>query len=196
MNVISSFLASIATGMLAIVLLLQAVATIGAGDLVDGLVRYATHDHARAIEVLRPLADQGDAVAQGILGKIYSAGALALRDNFAAFVRFEQAAEQGRAGAQIKLGEMYRDGVGTSADGNLAQQWFQRAANQGAMEAHNAIGEMYLGHPDIPEDVDAAHVYFLIGAELDDFQGDVQPRQLVSYRSRCRTKRNRRIQMD
>jgi TPR repeat protein len=156
-----------ATGTLAMTLLLQAVVTGSASDLIEGLTRYAMHDHARAIEVLRPLADQGDAVAQEILGKIHLMGEGTMRNNIVAFKRFLQAAERGRVAAQLELGRMYRDGVGIPADGNLAIHWFDRAAKQGAPDAYNAIGEMYLGHPGVLEDAAAARSAFLSGANLD-----------------------------
>ena len=101
-----------ATGTLAMTLLLQAAVSGRTSDLIEGLTRYAMRDHARAIEVLRPLADQGDAVAQEILGKIHLTGEGTARDDSVAFKRFLQAAEQGRAEAQLELGRMYRDGVG------------------------------------------------------------------------------------
>src|SRR6266508_892877 len=157
-----------ATGTLAMTLLLQAVVTGSTSDLIEGLTRYATHDHARAIEVLRPLADQGDAVAQEVLGKIHLTGEGTTRDNVVAFKRLLQAAERGRAEAQLELGRMYRDGVGISADGNLAMYWFDRAAKQGAPDAYNAIGELYLGHPGVLEDAAAARRFFLSGANLDN----------------------------
>jgi TPR repeat protein len=153
-------------GALALALLLQAVATGRASELIEGLTRYATRDHAGAIEVLRPLADQGDAVAEEILGKIHLTGEGTTRDSIAAFKRFLQAAERGRADAQLQLGRMYRDGVGISADGNLAMFWFDRAAKQGAPDAYNAIGELYLGHPDVLADAAAARRFFLSGANL------------------------------
>jgi hypothetical protein len=157
-----------ATATLAMILLLQAVVPGRAGDLIEGLTRYAMRDHARAIEVLHPLADQGDAIAQEILGKIHLTGEGTTRDNSVAFKRFLQAAEQGRTVAQLELGRMYRDGVGISADGNLAMYWFDRAAKQGASDAYNAIGELYLGHPDVPNDAAAARRFFLNGASLDN----------------------------
>lgn len=156
------------TGALALALLLQEVVTGRASDLIEGLTRYTMRDHARAIEVIRPLADQGDAVAQEVLGKMYLAGEGTARDNTVAFKRFLQAAEGGRADAQLELGRMYRDGVGISADGNLAMYWFDRAAKQGSPAAFNAIGELYLGHPDVLEDTAAARRFFLRGANLDN----------------------------
>ena len=161
-----TFIQPAETAMLAMPLLWQTVVSGSGGDLIEGLARYAMGDHARAIAVLHPLADQGNAVAQEILGKIHLTGEGTARDNIVAFKRFLQAAEQGRAEAQLELGRMYRDGVGISADGNSAMYWFDRAAKQGAPDAYNAIGELYLGHPDVLEDPAAARGSFLRAADL------------------------------
>src|SRR5436190_24138049 len=92
-----------ATGTLAITLLWQATVTSRASDLIEGLARYAMHDDAGAIEVLRPLADRGDATAQEVVGKIYLAGDGIRRDQTRAFEWLRQAAAQGRVEAQLQL---------------------------------------------------------------------------------------------
>jgi TPR repeat protein len=148
-------------------LLLEAVVTGSAGDLIEGLTRYAMRDHPGAIEVLRPLADQGDAAAQEVLGKIHLSGEGAARDDIIAFKWFLQAAERGQVEAQLELGRMYRDGVGVSVNGNLAMYWFDRAAKKEAPDAYNAMGELNLGHPDVLENAAAARRFFLSGANLD-----------------------------
>src|SRR5262245_41816537 len=91
---VTTLIQRVATVTLAVDVVLQDSATGRAGDLIEGLTRYATLDHVGAIEVLRPLADQGDAVAQEILGKIHLTGRGA--DHVLAFKRLLQAAEQGR----------------------------------------------------------------------------------------------------
>jgi TPR repeat protein len=162
-----SLIRQAATGALALTLLWQAVASSRANDLIEGLARHAMHDDAGAMEVLRPLADRGDATAQEVLGKIHLAGDGITRDDAQAFEWLRQAAGQGRVEAQLQLARMYRDGVGIPADGNLALYWFDRAAKQGAPDAYNAIGELYLGYPGVLEDAAAARRAFLSGANLD-----------------------------
>jgi uncharacterized protein len=139
-----------------------------ADELTDALIRYAVHDYPRAIAMLTPLADQGDAVAQTKLGLIYARGEGVPRDEIAALGWLTRAAEQRQTEAQFELGVMYRDGVGTAANGPLAVQWFERAAERGAPHAFNALGEMYLGHQGIAQDYTAALIWFLRGAQLDD----------------------------
>jgi TPR repeat protein len=139
-----------------------------ADELTDALIRYAVRDYARAIEMLTPLADRGNAVAQLKLGIIYARGEGVAGDSVAALRWLAAAAEQGQSEAQFELGVAHRDGLGTPVDGKLAMYWFQRAANAGVPRACNAIGEMYLDHVDVPQDYAAALVWFLRGAQWDD----------------------------
>jgi TPR repeat protein len=133
--------------------------------LSDALIRYAKLDYANAHQLLRPLADAGDAVAQEILGFMYLHGEGVPRDDAAAFHWFTLAAEAGRTAAQFELGRMYRDGVGVMPDGKTALLWFRRAAEQGETEACNSVGELYLGHGGIPPDDQAALTWFFRAAE-------------------------------
>jgi TPR repeat protein len=139
-----------------------------ADELTDALIRYAMHDYPRAIEMLTPLADRGDAVAQTKLGLIYTRGEGVARDDAAALGWLTRAAEQNQSEAQFELGVMYRDGIGTPTNGNLAMLWFGRATERGVPHAFNAIGEMYLGHQDVAPDYAAALSWFLRGAQLDN----------------------------
>lgn len=139
-----------------------------ADELTDALIRYAMHDYPRAIEMLTPLAERGEAVAQVKLGLLYARGEGVSRDDIAAFGWLSRAAEQGLTEAQFELGVMHRDGVGTPVNGKLAVHWFERAAERGVPHAFNAIGEMYLGHQDVAQDYAAALTWFLRGARLDD----------------------------
>jgi len=139
-----------------------------ADELTDALIRYAMNDYPRAIEMLTPLAERGDAVAQTKLGLIYARGEGVARDDVAAFGWLTRAAEQNQSEAQFELGVMYRDGVGTPANGRLAMHWFERATQRGVPHAFNAIGEMYLGHQDVAQDYAAALSWFLRGAQLNN----------------------------
>jgi TPR repeat protein len=134
--------------------------------LSDALIRYAKLDYAKAHQLLWPLADQGNAVAEEILGFMYVRGEGVQRDDAVAFHWFTLAAEAGRPEAQSELGRMYRDGVGVTADGKAALLWFRRAAEQGKTDACNSVGELYhLGSSGIPVDHTAALEWFFRAAE-------------------------------
>jgi TPR repeat protein len=80
--------------------------------LADALIPYAQRDFVRALELLAPLAEQGNAVAQLKLGIIFSRGKVNSPDPVAARLWFEKAAEKGQVEAQFELGRIYRDGLG------------------------------------------------------------------------------------
>src|SRR3954464_237089 len=120
--------------------------------LADALMPYAKRDYPRALALLAPLAEQGDAVAQLKLAIIFSRGKVGSPDHVAALGWFIKAAEQGQVEAQFELGRIYRDGLGTRADGDAAVYWLQRSAEKDTPHALNALGELYLGHQNVPQD--------------------------------------------
>lgn len=133
--------------------------------LPDALIRYAKLEYTQAHRLLAPLADEGDAVAQEVLGFLYSRGEGIPRDDAVALHWFTLAAEAGRTEAQFELGQIYRDGIGAAADGKTALFWLRRAAEQGKADAYSAVAELYLGQHGIPADPAAASEWFLRGAE-------------------------------
>jgi uncharacterized protein len=133
--------------------------------LTDALTPYAQRNYGRALALLAPLAEQGNAVAQLKLGIIFSCGKTGSPDHVAALGWFTKAAEQGQVDAQFELGRIYRDGLGTRVDGNAAVSWLERAAAKDTPHALNALGELYLGHQNVPQDFAVARNWFLRGAQ-------------------------------
>ena len=133
--------------------------------LTDALMPYAQRNYGRALALLAPLAEQGNAVAQLKLGIIFSCGKTGSPDHVAALGWFTKAAEQGQVDAQFELGRIYRDGLGTRVDGNAAVSWLERAAAKDTPHALNALGELYLGHQSVPRDFAVARSWFLRGAQ-------------------------------
>ena len=133
--------------------------------LADALMPYAKRDYGRALALLTPLAEKGNAVAQLKLGMIFSRGKTGSPDHVAALGWFTKAAEQGQVEAQFELGRIYRDGLGTRVDGNAAVSWLERAAAKDTPHALNALGELYLGHQSVPRDFAVARSWFLRGAQ-------------------------------
>ena len=83
-----------------------------AGSLADGEAAWNRGDYATALQVLRPLAEQGVAPAQAILGVMYDNGQGVPRDDATAVAWFRKAADQGLAHAEYDLGLKYsRDGA-------------------------------------------------------------------------------------
>jgi TPR repeat protein len=125
-------------------------------DLSGALVSYAKLEYQAAFRMLVPLADHGNAVAQEILGFMYSRGEGVSRDDARAFAWFKLAAEAGRPDAQFEVGKMYRNGAGTQPDADAALFWLRRAADQGKVEALEALAEQYWGQGAFPADATAA----------------------------------------
>jgi TPR repeat protein len=105
---------------------------------------YRDNDFAAALKLARPLAEQGDARAQALLGLLYSTNSRAIpRDNAEAARWFTLAAEQGDASAQFNLGAMYAEGHGVTQDFDEAVRWYQMAADQGYPQAQFNLGLWY-----------------------------------------------------
>ncbi len=117
-----------ATVMLAAVVVLVA-APARAGEA--GLAAYERGDYATALKEYRPLAEQGDAVAQFALGTMYENGRGVLQNDAKAVRWYRQGAEQGFASAQNSLGKMYRRGRGVPQDDVLAHMWWSLAVARG-----------------------------------------------------------------
>jgi len=80
-------------------------------------------------------AEQGDALAQNLLGVMYVSGQGELKDEQQAVAWFRKAAEQGYADAQFNLGLLYASGQGVPKDGQTAYFWSLLASAQGHQDA-------------------------------------------------------------
>jgi uncharacterized protein len=106
-----------------------------AGPKEDAAAAYGRGDYQEAIRLFRPLAAQGDAVAQFILGYMYSYGKGVPQDYAEALKWYRLSAAQGDAGAQSGLGVMYSHGEGVPQDYVRAHMWFNLAGAAGNLEA-------------------------------------------------------------
>ena len=88
-------------------------------------------DYAQAFKLLKPVAEQGEAIAQYYLGLMYRDGQGTTKSYTQAMIWFQKAADQNYAEAQYDLGNMYFTGRGVNQDTEQAFEWYQKAANQG-----------------------------------------------------------------
>ncbi len=116
----------------------------------EGLSAANSGDFRKAFEEWLPLAEQGDALAQLILGVMYGNGQGVPQDYKEAVVWFRQAAEQDDAKAQFGLGFMYANGQGVPQDYKEAVVWYRKAAEQGNASAQNNLGAMYESGQGVP----------------------------------------------
>src|SRR5208337_3875641 len=102
-----------------------------AGQLEDGEAAYFKHDYAKAVRLLRPLADKGNAPAQNRLASIYFWGGHGVPQDAAQGAHwYRKAADQGNALAQAHLGLMYVHGYGVPKDPVLARMWLNLAISR------------------------------------------------------------------
>ena len=102
-----------------------------AADVKKGVVAAERGDFSTAFKELHPLAEQGNSVAQYMIGLMYARGDGVKRDHIEAVKWYRLAAEQGNIFAQSNLGAMYAIGEGVIEDKVLAHMWFNLAASQG-----------------------------------------------------------------
>jgi hypothetical protein len=126
---------------LALALLLVGAAL--AGPLEDGVAAYEKKDYATALNLWKPLAEQGDPKAQFGLGVMYNDGEGVTKDQAEAVKWFRKAAEQGDRKAQTLLGIAYLQGQGVALDLVEAEKWIRKAAEQGWPPAQLMLGLMY-----------------------------------------------------
>ena len=77
-----------------------------AGLWEDGMVAYNRGDYVPAIRMFRPLAEQGNAKAQGLLGVMYRRGQGVARNPIHAFIWLNRAAARGDVKAKAELREV------------------------------------------------------------------------------------------
>ena len=106
---------------------------------------YKQKDFKAMLAILQPLAEQGDAIAQSLLGSVYEEGQGVKQDYFEAVKWYRQAAEQGDTDAQTLLGFSYLLGTGIQVNKALAKEWLGKACDNGDQQGCEAYGELNKG---------------------------------------------------
>ena len=149
-------------------LLILCVALLGGhpamADFDAGLDAFIKGDHATALREFRPLAEQGNGGAQGLLGYMYYNGEGVVQNYQEAAKWTKLAAEQGFVEAQVNLSEMYRKGDGVAQDTREAFKWIKLAAEQGNDFAQFNLGKMYYEGIGVPKDSARAHMWISLSA--------------------------------
>lgn len=109
----------------------------------EGVLAFEEGDYELAYRKLKAKADQGVAMAQNILGRMYLQGQGVSKDPDNALALFRKAANQGLANAQSNLGVMYASGQGVTQDYKQSIYWFDKAAEQGFTIAMSNLADMY-----------------------------------------------------
>jgi len=134
-----------------------------AADLESAKRAYQDKDYAKALKELTPLADQGNADAQCILGKMYWMGEGVLKDPERAVKLFKSSGEQGNGDAQFYLGSWYLLPHRDVAEG---AKWLRLSAEQGNKDAQWLLGKAYLeGDKALPRDPVQAYLWLRLAAD-------------------------------
>ena len=141
------------------------VATANAEPIDDALSAQDRGDYVQALNILRPLAAQGDAVAQALIGAMYYRGQGVAKNYQEALKWYRLAAAQGIAMAQYNIGELYHNGKGVAENYQEALKWFRLAAAQGEELAQASIGVMYNNGHGVTQDYKEAGKWYRLAAE-------------------------------
>ena len=175
--------------MLKLLALLFLIITLGmaqganAGSFEDGHDAYKRGDYATALSLLRPLATQGNADAQFVLGVMYKYGQGVVQDHKEAVKWFRLAAAQGDEFSQYNLGLMYDNGQGVVEDPKEAVKWYRLAAAQGFALAQSMLGTLYEVGRGVPQNYGRAHIWYNLSASNGDYNA-------LKHRDRVGTKLN------
>ena len=124
-------------------LLLIFPGSVFAQDLDEGQAAYQAKDYPKALQILKPLAEQGNSQAQAILGLMYDNGHGVNKDPTEAFKWYLKAAEQGIPVVQHDVGVKYFQGMGVAQNYQEAAKWWEQAANAGLSDSQFNLGLMY-----------------------------------------------------
>jgi TPR repeat protein len=150
-------------------LFLFAALPAAAEPLGDGVAAYKAKDWPKAVELLQPLAEQGNALAEETMGRMSERGVGVKRDYEAAALWYRKAAEQGNAAGQARLATMLRIGMGpVKRDPPEAAKWFAKSAAQGNPLAQVGLGYMSLEGLGMPADAGVAADWLTKAANQGD----------------------------
>lgn len=142
-------------------------------DLQQGLTAFEKKDYAAAEREIKPLAKQGDPIAQYHLARTYDhawmhsayADGLDVTDTAQAAIKwYTLAAEQGYAPAQSALGDEYAEGFFVPNDIEIALNWHNLAAEQGYAPAQFELGRAYERGQGVPQNYETAMKWYALAA--------------------------------
>lgn len=149
----------------AVFLVMACATSVAAGPREDAISAYDRGDYTLAARLIRSLAEQGDALAQGTLGVMYQEGQGVQQNSREAEKWFRKASEQGEVHSQYVLGKLYDEGKGVPQDYQEAVKWYRKAAEQGLAAAQGDLGVMYEKGQGVPQDAQEAAKWFHKAAE-------------------------------
>src|SRR6185437_10662447 len=113
-----------------------------ANQLPAAYIAYKNKEYQKALDIYKHFADQGNPIAQFMLGYFSQNGIGAPVDNLLAVAWYMKANAQGLPEAQYALGLMYYYGIGVSQGVTQAFDLFTQAAQRDNPQAQYMLGYM------------------------------------------------------
>src|SRR5450830_1929110 len=135
---------------------------------------------ARALEICKTLAEQGNATAQYNLGVLYERAAGLTPDYSQAVHWYTLAAEQNNAMAQYNLGVMYDLGRGVPQDNEKALLWLGRAASNGNAVAQCNLASMYFYGVGVEQNFEQALTLYVQSAEQGNAAAQAKVNEIIA----------------
>ena len=127
-----------------------------------------TNDYEKAATLLKPMAEKGNALAQGALGQFYLKG-LGVKQDFVQAMRWlEKASANGDSESSFTLAIMSETGVGATKDQVRAARMLEKASEQRNKKAPILLALKYYEGVGVPKDKVFAHAWSNIGAAFGD----------------------------
>lgn len=151
-------------------------AWLGAGCLItlghaqtysEGRTAYINGEYGKALEIIQPLAEAGNADAQKMLGIMYDYGQGVEANPALALEWYIRSAEQGQTAVQYQVGAKYFKGENIPRDYTQAARWWSRAADGGQVDAQFNLGLMYFRGLGVEQDDARAAALFRDAAGQD-----------------------------
>ena len=153
-----------------------------AGPLEDGVAAYKKRNYETAMKLLKPLADEGNPVAQEHVGRMVERGKTVPADFRDALDWYVKAADQGDALAQGHVGRIYRSGFFNGrADFGNALKYYRLAAAKNVAVAQLGLGSMYKAGEGVPENEAEAVTWFRKAADQGDAAAQMNLASMYRY---------------
>ena len=147
------------------VLILLFSVNASAQDYEEGKQAFLDENYAKALEILKPLAESGHSQAQVTLGIMYDNGHGVSADPEEAFKWYMLAAEQGFPIVQHQVAFKYLHGIGVEQNYQEAAKWWELAANAGLADSQFNLALMKYRGLGIGQDLDQARELFTAAAK-------------------------------
>lgn len=153
-----------------------------ADALQDGARAFQAGDYKTALSYWRPLAIQGNPVAQNSLGMLYLIGKGVPQNTSEAVRYLSLSAAAGSSLGQNNLGGLYRGGRGVPRDYATAARWFSASAAQGNSAGMYNLGLMYEMGQGMAAEPFHAYMWYALAAEQGNMPNAVTHRNALFAR--------------